>query len=256
MNARPDLTLPSAQSSPPGTSIQHGADQILAVIDSERQHVARIFHLRYNELEDHFARYRENAKAAIGAEVQRVRDLEQNLAATRRLLAQYTSATHPSSAISFPRQMLVAARDFHHHQLGMEKASQTEGASAEQRLGYLQNLLKDVGITFCTEDNSLTFGACWAAVLGQLDVREFGVLDGGRLQEILQQLAYKLHSDKETVERLERRISILDAEKAELISYQLEVSKSASYSLPIPSAVTENVANPCYPPSMLIVETR
>ncbi|KAG6897365.1 hypothetical protein C0992_002134 [Termitomyces sp. T32_za158] len=161
------------------------------------------------QLEQRFATYRENANAAISTEWGRLSDTWHKLLATQALLARYqhTLQAHVTTIVSQSGQR--------------QQASEASEASEKQEM---QNALRDVGIAFSSEDNSLRFEAGWAAVLAQLEARDYGVMNTGRLHEVLGQLTYRLQHDRETIEQLEQRVAALDAEKEQLIEkYELEL---------------------------------
>ncbi|KAG6860955.1 hypothetical protein C0995_005619 [Termitomyces sp. Mi166 len=208
---------------PPGTAIQTAADAIIDLIASEREEAARASYQHSLQLERQFATYRESASAAIATEQARLNDTHRKLIATQALLAQYQHATHVRVATVAPRpgQRQIEAGDV------FQRIHDIEEPSAKQRLEEMQNALRDVGIVFSSEDNSLRFEAGWAAVLAQLEARDFGVMNAGRLHEVLGQLTQRLQHDRETIAQLEQRIVDLDAEKAQLIEkYELELQVS------------------------------
>ncbi|KAG5354053.1 hypothetical protein J132_00805 [Termitomyces sp. J132] len=223
MDVTPSNDPVHARIAPPGTAIQTAADALVDLVVSEREDAARASHQHYFELERQFAIYRENANAAIVMERARLSDTHHKLLATQALLAQYqhTVDAHVATVVPRPGQRQIEGGHV------FQQAYDIEETSAKQRLEEMQNALRDVGIVFSSEDNSLRFEAGWAAVLAQLEARDFGVMNAGRLHEVLGELTHRLQHDRETIEQLEQRSAALDAEKAQLIEkYELELQVS------------------------------
>ncbi|KAG6895348.1 hypothetical protein C0992_001705, partial [Termitomyces sp. T32_za158] len=125
---------------------------------------------------------------------------------------QYTLHAHVATVVSQSGQCQV------------EAGPEASEASAKQHLKEMRNALRDVGIAFSSENNSLRFEAGWATVLAQLEARDHGVMNTGRLHEVLGQLTHRLQHDRETIEQLEQRVAALNAEKEQLIEkYELEL---------------------------------
>ncbi|KAG6907422.1 hypothetical protein DXG01_008994 [Tephrocybe rancida] len=229
-----ELPSPGAIIAPPGTSIQVAADTILGIIEKERKDAAHASHLRYLQLEQHFASYRESANAAVAAEHAQLSDTHQKLVATQVLLVQYQRMhaidARSSAVVPLFGQRQIEAGPYvsqQTHDAEVYRAAQREENSAKQRLKELQNALRDVGIVFSSEDNSLRFEAGWATVLAQLEARDFGIMNAGRLHEVLGQLTHRLQHDRETIEQLEQRVLTLESEKAQIIDkYELELQVS------------------------------
>ncbi|KAG6854741.1 hypothetical protein C0991_002455 [Blastosporella zonata] len=238
----------------PGTFIQHAADLLVDIITAERRDTARAAQHRYQELEQHFATYRENANAAVAAEQARFSDAHQKLIAAQALLAQYQrmeayGARLPNSTTQLhPGQRQILPPDYVSQKQARDaellRTAQSEASSATQRLEELQNALRDVGITFSSEDNSLIFEAGWAVVLAHLEARDFGVMNARRLHEVLGQLTHRLQHDRKTIEQLEQRVQALDAEKTELIDkYELELQLSQLGLAILQDAAANQVSN-------------
>ncbi|KAG6900413.1 hypothetical protein C0993_011106 [Termitomyces sp. T159_Od127] len=212
-----------AIAAPPGAAIQAAADTLIDLIVSEREAAARASHQHFLQLEQRFASYRENANAAIATERGCLSDTRHKLLATQALLAQYQRTLHAHMATVVPQPGQRQIEEGHVFQ----QTPEAEEASAKQHLEYMKNALRDVGIVFSSGNNSLRFEAGWAAVLAQLEARDYGVMNAGRLHEVLGQLTHRLQHDREMIEQLEQRVASLDAEKKQLIEeYELELQVS------------------------------
>ncbi|KAF5380819.1 hypothetical protein D9615_004087 [Tricholomella constricta] len=206
-----------------GTSIQLGADMLVNLIDIERADAARVSREQYAQLEKYFTSYRSNALATVAAEQAKVQEAHGKLLTTQALLTQYQH--YVASSQGTVRQIQSAnAPQAHPCQGQMQQTTaQSEEPTAKRRLDVLQHALQDVGIIFC-EDNSIRFEAGWAAVLAQLEARDCGVMNAGRLHEVLGQLTSKLQQDRETISQLKHQVLTLDDEKKHLVEkYELEI---------------------------------
>lgn len=223
MDVAPSNDQIHAMTVSPGAAIQAAADTLIDLIVSEREAAARSSHQHYLQLEQQFATYRDNANAVIVTERGRLNDIHHKLLATQTLLVrhQHTRHAHMATVVApQPGQRQIETGQGFHQAL-------EEGSSAKQHLEEMQNALRDVGIVFSSEDNSLRFEAGWAAVLAQLEARDYGVMNAERLHEVLGQLTHRLQHDREMIEQLEQRIAALDAEKEQLIQkYELELQVS------------------------------
>ncbi|KAG6833679.1 hypothetical protein H0H87_002875 [Tephrocybe sp. NHM501043] len=219
----------------PGTSIQTAANLILDIITAERKDAAQAAQQRYLQLEQNYANLKENASAAVGVEQARLSDTTEKLINAQTLLTQYQHMY----AYDYDPQLASVTRPFPHpgrieyapskqvHEVELHRVARQEANSVKQQLEELQNVLRDVGIIFCSKDNSLRFEAGWAAVLAQLEARDFGSMNAGRLHEVLGQLTHRLQNDRETIGQLEKQIQTLQAEKAQIVQkYELELQVS------------------------------
>ncbi|KAG6851269.1 hypothetical protein H0H93_011705 [Arthromyces matolae] len=226
----------------PFFSLQDGADAIIALVESERKDAAAASHQRYLQLEQHFASYRQNASMVIAAEHQRFNDAQQELYATQAVLAQHQRNNNHSIDLNIPSANYVnpCQRQITSNELSQQNHHADE-ISARRRLEEMQSALRDVGISFSSRDNSLIFEAGWAAVLSQLEARDFGVMNAGRLHEVLGQLTYRLQIDRETISQLRQHIINLDAEKMRIVDkYEVQLRQLAKFPVLNESVISQS----------------
>ncbi|KAG5647295.1 hypothetical protein DXG03_000832 [Asterophora parasitica] len=209
------------------SSLQAGTEKILELIAAEREDATRDARAHVANLEYQLRSFKHSADALIAAERAKTHAIHDSLVQNQAILAQYQQYVannqgavqqqqrHPVT----PRHMQIATAPY------ADAQSVKSDAYMRRRLEDLQNALQDVGITFC-EDNSLRFEAGWASVLAQLEAHDFGVLNAGRLQQVLLQLSEKLRSDRKTILQLEQRVLSSDEEIRQMTEkYEMEIQR-------------------------------
>ncbi|KAG5637133.1 hypothetical protein H0H81_005662 [Sphagnurus paluster] len=222
-NDPPNATVRPA---PVGTSIQVGTDMILNLIESDRAQTAKAFRDRYTHLEQCFTHYQNSARASFAAEQAKVHEAHQKLIATQALLTQYQQyvASGQGNVQPNPDPTVHVSQG----QMTVYRITADEGdqvASLKRRFDDLQTALRDVGILFSAEDNSLRFEAGWGAVLAQLDTSDYGqVMKAGHLHQVLEQLEQRLQKDRETIAQLQERVVASEQEKKQMVeNYLVEI---------------------------------
>ncbi|KAF8077803.1 hypothetical protein FPV67DRAFT_1647885 [Lyophyllum atratum] len=195
---------------PVGTSIQVAADMLVTLIESERANAANASQARYNQLERHFISFRENSMSLVAVEQARTHQTQRELIDTQALLAQYQQyVASTAGAVQNRIEYAHAAHDQARQGDVRRIEEQEKEASAQKRLDELQAVLRDIGIVFSVEDNSLRFEAGWAF---------------GRLHEVLGQLTQRLQQDHQHIAQLEQKVLASDEEKIQLVNnYELEL---------------------------------
>jgi hypothetical protein len=225
---------PSAKPAPVGTSIQAGADVIMALIEAERVNAAAQARDQCHKLERMFNAFRQQSITIYAANQAQLAEAHQNIQHLQHRL-NHSQPIEPKPTEN-PSQLAVIQPGTSQYDIEALHAevrrttaesldARKEEALAKGQLDELQTALQRVGIGFSREENSLRFEAGWAVVLAEIDGTERGTMNPNGLQQMLGNLTRRLQSDREKIKQLEQRLLSSDNEREQMAkNYETTIS--------------------------------
>ena len=216
---------PSAKPTQAGTSIQAGADAIMAIIEAERVNAAALARGRYHKLEQMFNAFRQQAVTIYTANQAQLTEAHQNIQYLQHQLNQsQLAAPEPPENASQLAVVQPGTSQYDIEALRTEVCRVTaeildarnEEALAKTQLDALQTALERVGIGFSREQNSLHFESGWAVVLAEIEGTDRGPMNPEELQQMLGHLTRRLQSDREKMKQLEERLLSSEQEREQM----------------------------------------
>jgi hypothetical protein len=222
---------PLVKPTPVGTSIQSGADALMALIEAERVNAAALARDQFRKLEQMFNAFRQRSMTIHAANQAQLAEANQNIQHLQYRLAQSQpmAATEPTENASQLAVIQPGTSQYDVEALRAEVCRITgetlearrEEAMAKRQFEELQTALQRVGIGFSREQNSLRFEAGWAVVLAEIEGTERGLMNPDELQQMLGNLTQRLQSDREKIKQLGQRLLSSEKER-ELIANTYE----------------------------------